>query len=320
MNSHLIKEGFDLSLKYKSVAYSVPSQKVENDHLFSRLPSLNQGVVNDLLGLKERYYLGPGETIIDVGAEAAKQAIQKAKISPHKIDLIIVATWTPYRKVPSNACHIASRLGIDVMAFDISAACSGFIYASHIAAQFLNHKSITTALIIGMDCISKYIDPERKDCVFFGDAAGAAIVTRQTDDALNNFTKIYSGGNPESFYLEQGNAYFHMNARAILEHATHHLPRSVEKVLKQKNLGFDDIKIVIPHQPSRHLLKTVFEKMGFGLEKVFINVEKFGNTSAATIPIALTEALEQGLINDGDLVLFVSIGAGMTWSVSLHYW
>ncbi|MDD9950578.1 MAG: ketoacyl-ACP synthase III [Zetaproteobacteria bacterium] len=311
---------FQSSLHFRGCGFQVPQQKVTNAALFAQNPKLNQEVVRSRLGLEERYHLADQESMIDVACMAAERALDDAGMPASVVELVIVATWTPYQKVPSNACHIASKLGLPVMAFDVSAACSGFVYAAHIAEQFLNQGQYKVALIIGMDALSPYIDFQRKDCVFFGDGAGAAIVTAREDGQKNSLTRVYSGGQTDAFYLDQQAPYFHMDAKAIFNQATTFLPIALAELFAEAKITLDDVDLVIPHQPSRHLLTSVFEAAGYSTEKVYINVQRYGNTSAATIPIALSELKQEGKLSPGDLLLFVSIGAGMTWTVGLHSW
>ena len=292
--------------------------------------------IQNTLGIKERRIAAVDEATSDLGWKAGSRAIQDAGLSVDDIDLIIVATATPDRLAPSTACFIQDKLkAYNAVAFDIAAVCSGFLYGMSVAAQFIASDVYDNVLVIGADAFSKITDWSSRDSVFFGDGAGAAVLSHsEAGDGFLAF-KLYSDGrgkynftipaggseNPASQEtISQGLHFFKMNGREVFNEATKALPKAIFQVLKDAGMTIDDIDLMIPHQPSIGILKKTAEIIGLPFEKVMTNMDKYANTSGGTIPILLDEVKKSGRIKPGDLILFAAVGAGWTYGASLIKW
>jgi 3-oxoacyl-[acyl-carrier-protein] synthase-3 len=266
--------------------------------------------------------------------------MENAGVKPEEIDLIVCATVTPDMFFPSTACIIQRKIGAgNAVCFDISAACSGFVYALQIARHFLNAGTRQTALVIGAEKLSSLVNwKDRNTCVLFGDGAGAVVI-RATDaeDApgrvlstvmgsdgnLVDLLKVPGGGSacpttPEN--VDQRLNTVHMEGRETFKHAVTRMSAAAEEALKMAGLTKEDITLVIPHQANARIITAIADRLGLPEEKTFINVDKYGNTSAATIPVALDEANRQGRMKRGDIILLVAFGGGFTWAASVLRW
>lgn len=313
----------------------LPEKTIKNSDLRVDFAS-NDSWIQKNLGIKERRIAGTVEATSDLSAGAAKRAIESAGLTPLEIDLIIVATTTPDRQAPSTACIVQEKIGaLKAAAFDLAAVCSGFLYGMAVANQFIATGIYEHVLVIGADIFSRITDWDRRDCIFFGDGAGAAVFSpadnsggfinfRLHADGRGKFHfTIPAGGSemPASFNtLDKGLHYFEMNGRAVYETATKVLPEVIHEVLDEAHLLIDDIKLMIPHQPSIKVLKEVARKIEMPFEKVMINMANYANTSGGTIPILLDEVVREGKIQKGDLILFAAVGSGWTWGASILKW
>ncbi len=280
-------------------------------------------------GIVQRHIADEGELTSDLAVNAAKSAIEKAKISVDEIDLIIVATTTPDKTFPSCATIVQSKLKCkNAFAFDVQAACSGFIYAVTVADSLIkSNNRIKYALVIGAEIMSRIVDWEdRSTCVLFGDGAGAVVMKSEMGRSGIISTNLYSDGNVDILCTNGGisstgdSGKICMNGREGFKHAVDKLTASVEETLKCNNLKITDIDWLIPHQANIRIIEAVVKKLDFPIEKVINTVDKHANTSAASIPLALDYAIQESKIKSGNLVLLISIGAGLTWgSVLLHY-
>lgn len=279
-------------------------------------------------GITQRYVVQEGQDTFTMALEAAEQALQRAAIQPEDIDLILVATCTPAQTFPSTASRVQGALGCKQECFvlDVNAACSGFIHAYLTAQQFMNNGNARTALVIGAETFSNVLDFEdRSTAVLFGDGAGAVVL--QTTDAPSHGliahqtfadgTKegaLYTDGGPGS----TGDAgYVQMNGREVFKNAVHGMSKLDEDILKELDLSTEDIDWVIPHQANKRIIEAAAKAFNIPMEKVVVTVDKHANTSAATIPLALNEAMTDGRVQSGDLVLFQAFGAGFVWSWAL---
>ena len=271
----------------------------------------------------------------DLAASAALQAIENAKLALFDIDMIIVATCTPNRKAPSTACIVQRKIEAwGAVCFDLNAVCSGFLFGMVVASQFIASKAYKNILVIGADIFSSITDFTRRDCVFFGDGAGAAVFSYDEDgyfvfdlhsdgEGGDAFT-VLGGGTEMPITKENSKKYlkeykfFEMDGRAVYDKATEVLPQSIKSLLEENNIAIGDIAMLIPHQPSIGILKKTAETLGMPFEKVKHNMEKYANTSAGTIPILLHETASS--INKDDLVLFAAIGSGWTWGSAVIKW
>ncbi len=312
-----------------------PEKIYTNEYLATVVDTTSDWIYNNL-GIKERHIADDNQTTSDLAYEAGKRAIKDSGLSLDDIDLIIVATSTPDRLAPSTAAILQDKLQTySAVAFDIAAVCSGFLYAMSVASQFIASGVYDNVLVVGADTFSKITNWKRRDCVFFGDGAGAAVLTSAESDngfiafrlytdgrGKDNFT-IPAGGSemPASKEtIEKGLHYFKMNGKAVYETATKVLPHAISQVLEDANLTIDDIDLMIPHQPSIGILKKTAEIIGLPFEKVMTNMDKYANTSSGTIPIMLDEACKSGRIKDGDTILFAAVGSGWTYGAGIIKW
>jgi len=269
-------------------------------------------------GIKERR-IAKEETVTYMATKAAKQALQEANLSPEDIDLIILATLTPQKRFPSTACLVQAQLKANrVYAFDVSAACSGFIYALDIADSFIKAKKVKNILVIGAEKLSEAVDWEdRSTCVLFGDGAGAVVITKSEDDSDILATKMYAEGSLEELLHADSCGYIRMKGRELFKVAVRSMEEVCREVLNKAGVNPEDVALVIPHQANVRIINALAEKLNIPKEKVFVNIQKYGNTSAASIPIALHEAIKEGRIKRGDLILMTAMGGGLTWGAIL---
>jgi 3-oxoacyl-[acyl-carrier-protein] synthase III len=323
------------SVKIIGTGSYVPEKIYTNEYLESITPTNAEWVVENL-GIKERHVAEPNQPTSDLASKAALRAIENAKLSVDDIDLIIVATATPDRLAPSTACFVQDQIkAFNAVCFDIAAVCSGFLYGLSTAAQFIAAGVYDHVLVIGADTFSKIIDWERRDCVFFGDGAGAAILTHTTDDEGFLAFKLYSDGRGKyNFTIPAGGSempasqktideklhYFQMIGREVYNVGTKVLPEAILQVLKDANMTIDDVDYLIPHQPSIAILKKTAEILGLPFEKVMTNMDRYANTSGGTIPILLDEVNRAGKLKPGNIILFAAVGSGWTWGASIMKW
>ncbi len=289
-------------------------------------------------GMKERRF-SSGEPTWFMAYEAGKNAIERAGIDPNEIDLIINATITGDFNTPSTACLVQRELGIgNAMAFDINAACTGFIYSLEVARNFLATGNYKCALVIGAENLTKIIDyTDRGSCILFGDGAGAAVV--KIDDSKPYYSYLNADGNGAKHMVSRGRVpsnpfvdsvdkyddglpnskehYLFMDGREVYKFAIKAIPDAVNALLEKTDLKVEDIDFYIPHQANQRIIETAADKLGVPMEKFFLNIQKYGNTSGASIPLALCEAVEEGKIKKGDKVCLVGFGSGLTYGCIL---
>lgn len=315
----------------------VPETIYTNQYLETLVETSDQWIF-DNLGIRERRIADPGQCTSDLAAEAGLKAIENAGIAKDKIDLIIVCTATPDRLAPSTACIVQDKIeAYNAVAFDIAAVCSGFLYGLSIGSQFIASGIYDHVLVIGADTFSRITDWKRRDCVFFGDGAGAAILSHTNGNHDEGFLafRLYSNGrgkwnftvpaggseNPPSIEnVNNGLHYFQMNGKAVYETGTVVLPQAINQVLNDTGLTINDVDYMIPHQPSILILKKTAEIIGLPFEKVMTNMDKYANTSGGTIPILLDEVNKAGLLSKGKIILFAAVGSGWTWGASIIKW
>lgn len=308
-------------LKVLATGYYAPPKIVSNEDFEKRMDTSDEWIVTRT-GIKTRHFV-ESETNVDIGYQAAKNAIENKGIDASKIGLIIVATMSPDSFTPSTACLIQEKLGLNnqqVMAFDISAACSGFVYALTIANSVLKTMPNKYALVIGSETLSKLIDFEdRTTCILFGDGAGAVIV-ENSDQLFVSYND--SCGEKEPLYADvRGeNACLHMKGQEVFKFAVKIIPLCIDKVLQEANLTFDDINYVVCHQANARIVSNVYKKLKYDPEKFYLNVQEYGNTSGASIPLALGEMDEKGMLKAGMKVICVGFGGGLTWGATLLEW
>lgn len=306
-----------------------------NNYLSSILPT-NSGWIEENLGIKERHIAAKDQATSDLAKEAGGKAIMNAGLSKDDIDLIIVATATPDRLAPSTAAIVQDKLqAYNAVAFDIAAVCSGFLFGMSVASQFIAAGIYDNVLVIGADTFSRITDWTRRDAVFFGDGAGAAVISHAnvTEGFLAfrlytdgrgkwNFT-IPAGGSEMPATIEtvtKGLHFFRMNGKEVYETGTKVLPNAINQVLADAGLTINDIDFMIPHQPSIKILQKTAEIIGLPWEKVMTNMDRYANTSGGTIPILLDEVNKSGKLVKGNIILFAAVGSGWTYGASILKW
>ncbi len=315
---------------------SVPPQILTNDDL-SRMVDTSDEWIQSMTGIRERHIAGPRESTASLAVEAAIQALMVAGIPARHIDLIIVATSLPEYLFPSTACIVQDQLGAsDAAAFDMLAACSGFPYALCIASQMIVSGAYNNALVIGSETMSRLIDwSDRSTCVLFGDGAGAVVLqasekpggilsfSLRADGSGGDLLMVPAGGSRRPASLETIEENKHsvvMNGRGVYRFATRVIVSSVREVVEKAGLTLEDIQLVIPHQANRRIIESAAKDLGLPMDRFVVNIERYGNTSTASIPIALCEAVSAGLIHPGDNLVLVAFGAGLTWGSAVVKW
>jgi 3-oxoacyl-[acyl-carrier-protein] synthase-3 len=312
-----------------------PETVYTNEYIETIAPT-NAQWVRDNLGIKERRIAKPDQPTSDLAAKAGLKAIENAGLTPDEIDLIIVATSTQDRLAPSTAAIVQDKIqAYNSVAFDLAAVCSGFLFSMSTAAQYIATGIYNNALVIGADTFSKIIDWTRRDCVFFGDGAGAAVLTHTDSDKGFLAFRLYTDGRGKFNFtipgggsefpmshenVDAGHRYFQMVGRAVYETGVQVLPKAINQVLADTGISIDEVDYLIPHQPSIRILKDTAEIIGLPFEKVMTNMDRYANTSGGTIPILLDEVNRAGKLKPGSLVLFAAVGSGWTYGASLIRW
>lgn len=325
------------SIIFQGLGSYTPSKILHNNDL-AKIVETSDEWIRTRTGIVERRIAAPHETTSSMAVEAAKKAIVNSGIKKEDIDLLIVATMTPDNPFPSTACLVQAQLGLNpITAFDISAACSGFLYTLETATHMLRGGNYRNALIIGSEKISSILDwQDRTTCVLFGDGAGAVVLSKSDKPGIGVIqTQLGSDGNFANLLympgggcalpaskesLEARNHYLKMNGKELFKHAVRWMEQSCLKILEEHNLSIDQIDCVIPHQANTRIIEAIAERLGIPMERFFVNIDTYGNTSAASIPLALYEAHEKGRIRSGNNILLVAFGAGLTWGTSLIKW
>ncbi len=308
----------------------LPSRLVTNAELAAQVDTSDEWIV-ERSGIRQRHIAAEGETTSDLATNAALRALEAAGISGSAVDLLIVATATPDNTFPATATKVQSRIGMKHgAAFDIQAVCSGFVYALSVADNFIKTGQVQTALVIGAETFSRILDwSDRATCVLFGDGAGAVVLRANRGKGSSadrgilsthlhsdgtHYDLLYVDGGPSS---TQTVGHVHMEGREVFRHAVINLASVVGEALAANDLKASDIDWVVPHQANRRIIEGTAKKLGFPLDKMVMTVERHANTSAASIPLALTEAVGDGRIKPGQLVLLEAMGGGFTWGSAL---
>lgn len=288
-------------------------------------------------GIKERHIAAPDQASSDLGAEAARRALADAGISPEAVDMIVLGTITPDMGFPNTACFVQAKIGAkNAFCFDIEAACSGFLYGLEIGRQFISTGSMETVLVIAAEKISSILDWEdRNTCVLFGDAAGAVVLqargaahgvmasTLGSDGTLAELLMLPGGGSRSPTTEETVRNRLHymkMAGREVFKHAVTNMTRAAKDALQRSGLGIEDIRWIIPHQANLRIIEAVQRRTGLTDAQVGVTIDRFGNTTSASIPTTLRVAQDEGRLKPGDLVILCSFGAGFTWGASLLRW
>ena len=299
-----------------------PERRVSNAELAAKVDTTPEWIEANL-GIFERRVAADDEFTSDLAARAGLRAIEMAGLERAAIELIILATATPDRKAPSAACLAQMKMGITngCPAFDVSAVCSGFLYAMTIGAQFVQTGMYRNVLVIGADTFSRITDWSRRDCVFFGDGAGAVVLQASPhEDGLFSSVLYADGRGHEGFTVLPRDPHFTMNARAVYETGTTVLTSAIQEVVGRNGLEMGQVTAFIPHQPSIRLLRRTAELIDVPFEKFHHNMARYANTSGGTIPLLLDEVNRAGHLHAGDIVVFAAVGSGWTWGAAVHRW
>ncbi|OSQ30963.1 beta-ketoacyl-ACP synthase III [Thalassospira sp. MCCC 1A03138] len=310
----------------------LPSNVVTNDELAKRVDTSDEWIVART-GIRQRHIAAEGETTSDLAVAAATRAMEHAGVTAADIDMIIVATATPDNTFPATATKVQHRLGVVGFAFDVQAVCSGFVYALTTADMYIRNGQAKTVLVIGAETFSRILDWEdRRTCVLFGDGAGAVVVQAvegkgTVEDQGILASRLHSdGGKYELLYVNGGPSttqtvgFLQMEGKEVFRHAVTNLAGVIREVLADTGLEAVDIDWLVPHQANRRILDSTARKFGISEDKVVITVDRHANTSAASIPLALAEAVHDGRIKRGDIVILEAMGGGFTWGAALVRW
>ncbi len=317
----------------RSVGAYLPKRVMTNDD-FSRIVETTDEWITERTGIKQRHIAAEDELTSDLGIAAAKQALVRSGIAPGDIDLIICATATPDRTFPATAVRIQNGLGItNGAAFDVQAVCSGFVYAMTTADNFLKTGQFKRAIVVGAETFSRILDwSDRGTCVLFGDGAGAVVLEAQPqkgtrEDRGIHSTRIRSDGRYEDLlYVDGGpgstktTGHLRMNGREVFRHAVQKISGVIEETLVQTGYAAEEIDLYVPHQANQRILDGIAKRLGVDPKKIMSTLAKHGNTSAASIPLALNQAFEEHRLKEGNLVLMEAMGGGFTWGAVLARW
>ncbi len=311
--------------------------KILTNHDLEKMVDTSDEWITTRTGIKERRIAAENEWTSTMAARAAERALKMAKVPAADVDLIITATITPDMPFPATACLVQEEIGARrAAAFDMEAACSGFIYGLEIGQQFIMSRTYNTVLVIGAEKLSSIVDwSDRNTCVLFGDGAGAAVLqNRENSHGLLTTFIGADGEKGDLLYMPAGGSrcpatrqsvdgrlhYLRMDGKQSFKNAVQAMESAARQALQRCELDISRIKCVIPHQANRRIIDAVAERLGAAPEQLFVNLEKYGNTSAASVAIALDEAVASGRLNRGDLILLVGFGAGLTWGAAVIEW
>jgi len=311
----------------------VPPKEMSNEDWMEYVDTSDEWI-SSKTGMKKRRIAAPDVCTSDLAVEACKQALDNAGLEPEDIDLIILATSSPDVPLSSTAGIIQEKLGcIDCAAFDINAVCAGWVHALDIGSRYVGTNGYQNVIVVGSEIYSRILNwKDRGTCVLFGDGAGAAVLSEvesgkgiisswlMSDGSGSSVIEIPAGGvrkpyNSENF--SEGEQFFHMDGRAVWDFAIEAFPQAVKEALLKAGKSIEDVNLIIPHQANINIIKTGMEKLGIGMEKTFTNLHLYGNTAGASVPIAMKEAMDLGLINKGDLVVTAAFGGGLAWGANV---
>lgn len=319
------------------IGMHVPENRITNDDLAMSVETSDEWIV-DRTGIRERRVVSPDQANSDLSVHAIEECLSEAKVDASEIDLIIVTTVTPDMLFPSTACIIQDRIGAaNAWGFDLSGACSGFLYGLATASQFIENGVYQKVLVVGADVMSSIIDSEdRATCVLFGDGAGAALLepTEDEEAGILDFLLRSDGSGGKFLYMPAGGSrnpassetvekrmhFVHQDGRAVFKFAVKYMAEVTVELLKRNGLDPHGLKLFIPHQANLRIIKSTTQRLKLREDQVLVNIDRFANTTAATIPIGLYESYKNGLLQKGDHVVLASFGAGFTWGSVLLRW
>ena len=314
----------------------VPEQVLTNDDL-AKMVDTNDKWIRERTGIRERHIASKAQTTASLATEAAINALRVAKLPPNDLDLIIVSTSSPDHLFPSTASLVQDRLGAEKAgAFDLSAACTGFIYAVNMAAQSIRSGSIKNALVIGSETLSRLVNwKDRNTCILFGDGAGAFVLQAneepggvlsavlRSDGSGGDLLSVPAGGSAKPATEDtvlHGQHFIHMNGNEVFRFATRVMAAASKEAIEKAGLHVDDVQLIIPHQANIRIIEAAARGLKLPMERFMVNIERYGNTSTASIPIAVCEAVQAGRLKPGDNTVLVGFGAGLTWGSLAMQW
>ena len=313
----------------------VPDQVISNEDLQAE-HGFDPDWIRQRTGILERRRAPADQATSDLCVEAARRAIRAARVDPSEIDLVLVGTFTPDFKCPSTACLVQDKLGLDAPAVDLQAACSGFIYALVTGAQYVATGNSKLALVIGGDCNSRIVDPQdQRIAPLFGDGAGAVLLAQGephqglicyqmgADGSSGSLLQCVSGGTRQPVTvddIEAGRHFLSMDGRTVFKWAVRVLTDTIDLVLSKSGMSIHDVSLFLVHQANQRIIDAAVSQLGIDPDRVFNNLQHYGNTSGGSIPLALDEAFQAGRINRGDTILMCGFGAGLTWGTTLFRW
>lgn len=329
--------GRRIAAKITGVAGYLPPRVMTNFDL-EKIVDTTDEWIRTRTGIRERHYADPGVASSDLGTEAAKKLLAAKGVSPDEIGLIVTATVTPDMMFPATACLIQHKLAAsNAWGFDLSAACSGFAYALTVGAQFVASGAHKKVLVVGTDVMTSILDfKDRATCVLFGDGAGAVLVEPAESDSegILDFMHDVDGSGGCSLYMPGGGSlhpttaetvekrmhYVHQVGQSVFKYAVRRMSDLAAEILERNGFSGSDVALVVPHQANLRIIRAMQERLGIDDSRVMVNIEKYGNTTAATIPLGLMDAIEQKKLKKGDLVLLIAVGAGYTTGAVLMRW
>jgi 3-oxoacyl-[acyl-carrier-protein] synthase-3 len=326
-------------VRIASVGIGVPPRILTNADMEKLVETSDQWII-ERTGIKQRHIVDPGVTCSDLCAEAAIEAISRAGLTPNDIELIIVATSTPDMILPATACLVQHKIGaMHAWGFDLSIACSGFLYAMQVGVQFVASGAHKNVLVIGMDVMSAIIDyQDRQTCIIFGDGGGAVVIQsspsteegcfidflHEVDGSGGNFLCMPGGGSLHPASVESVEKRMHFlkqDGPVVFKFASKRMPEICARLLQRNGLTGADIDLFVPHQANLRIIKAAVDRLqGLTMDRVIVNIDEYGNTTAGTLPLALDSAVKQGRLKKGDLVLFAAMGAGLSAGAALMRW
>jgi 3-oxoacyl-[acyl-carrier-protein] synthase-3 len=329
--------GKRIAAKITGVAGYVPPRVVTNFDL-EKIVDTTDEWIRERTGIRERHYVEPGVASSHLGTEAAKKLLAEKGVPPEEIEMVIVATVTPDMLFPATACLIQNGIGASrAWGFDLSGACSGFIYALTTGAQFVSAGTHKKVLVVGCDVMTSILDyKDRATCVLFGDGAGAVLIEPASSDqeGILDFANDIDGSGGCNLYMPAGGSlhppshetvdkrmhYVHQEGQQVFKYAVRRMAEIACGLLERNGVSSRDLALVVPHQANLRIIRAMQERLGVDDSKVLVNIERYGNTTAATIPLGLVDAVEQGRLKKGDLVLLIAVGAGYTTGAVLMRW
>lgn len=311
-------------------------EKIMTNHDLEKIVDTSDEWIKTRTGIEKRRIAADDQAASDLGVKAAQAALENANLQPEAVDLIIVATITPDMMFPATACLIQDRIGAKkAAAFDLEAGCSGFVYGISVASNFIESGMYDTVMVIGTEVLSKIMNWEdRGTCVLFGDGAGAAILQATEQGGILATDLGSDGSGADTLYMPAGGSlkpaspttvknkehFLYMEGNQVFKFAVKTMGRASLKVLKKAGLKKEEVDLLVPHQANTRIIAAAAKRLKLSEDKVYVNLPEYGNTSAASVPIALAEAQEKGLLKNGDKIVLVAFGAGLTWSSAVMEW